>query len=665
MASNLTPMALLAERSKAQATAARVPIRVGRALLTGLIGSAAASVIVASAELVAQTIQIGMMQLPPAVVALLFVSVLLNRLVARFRPRAALSTPELVIVFVMMLFSAMIASRGVMERLLPAQVGLSYYAEGNNWQTLYFPLLNPALFPWNLSAPQPEPLVRWFYQRIPYGESIPWGAWIASTARWLILIGAVFVAFLCISVLLRKQWVENERLSFPLVQLPLELVRGGEFFANRAFWAGAVLPICVFTLNGLHRNIPTIPEITLVYPLKDYFTTPPYDQMTIFSLYLSFAAVGFFFLIPTELLFSFWFFYLLSKGLEFLGLTYGFETTAKHAATAGFVKWLCSGAFFAVAGYVVYSARHHLRYVWQVVKGDAPPPDNELLSYRWAFWGLVGAFVVIVLWAQWAGMDWWVAALVFAIYLMVQGLVMARCTAEGGLLITEGCFTPMDVITMEKYSLLSPRNLATMALVDATLFRDLRGISITGFLDAQRLSEEVHLPKRKLLLALGIGIVAAIAVGFAFQLWLPYSYGALTLYPYVYERQPTQFFRENAPFMTPSGGETPIPAFRPLFFALGFIFTLLLAWGRSALPGFPFHPLGFAMSATWGVIVLWFSMLVAWLIKVPILRYGGMPLYRRVRPFFLGMIFGEFFSAAVWAILALLYRVETPVYPWP
>ncbi|MCS7300297.1 MAG: hypothetical protein NZ556_01905, partial [Fimbriimonadales bacterium] len=527
-------MALTMERRAAQAAATHLPVRLGRTLLTGLVGSAAASVVVASAELVAQTIQIGMMQLPPAVIALLFVGVLLNRLVVKLRPRAALTTPELAVVFVMMLFSAMIASRGVMERLLPVQVGVSYYAEGNNWAQLYFPLLNPALLPWNPAEPQPDPLVKWFYQRLPFGEPIPWSAWIASTARWLILIGAVFTAFLCISVLLRKQWVENERLSFPLVQLPLELIRGGEFFSNRLFWLGALAPIFVFTLNGLHRNIPTIPEITLVYPLKDYFTTPPYDQMTMFSLYLSFAAVGFFFLIPTELLFSFWFFYLLSKGFEFLGLTYGFETTAKHAAAAGFVKWLCSGAFFAVAGYVLYSARHHLRYVWQVVKGDAPPPPNELMSYRWAFWGLLGSFVVILLWAQWAGMDWWLAALVFAIYLTVQGLVMARCTAEGGLLITEGCFTPMDIITMEKYSLLSPRNLTTMALLDAALFRDLRGVPITGMLDVQKLSEETRLHKRKLLLALGAGIVAAIGIAFAFQLWLPYTYGALTLYGYVY-----------------------------------------------------------------------------------------------------------------------------------
>jgi uncharacterized RDD family membrane protein YckC len=75
------------------------------------------------------------------------------------------------------------------------------------------------------------------------------------------------------------------------------------------------VPIVVFTLNGLHRNIPTIPEITLVIPLKDYFSAPPYDQMTMFSLYLSFAAVGFFFLIPTELLFQLLVFLSAEQGL--------------------------------------------------------------------------------------------------------------------------------------------------------------------------------------------------------------------------------------------------------------------------------------------------------------------------------------------------------------
>jgi len=642
------------------------PFRTGRVLMVGFLLVALISVIVASAELVAQTIQIGMMQLPPAVVAVLFVLALLNRWLGRVNRRWAFTPREMGALFVMMLFGAILASRGLMERLLPIQVALGYYAETNRWDALYFPYLQPFMTPWSPENPQPEPLVRWFYQRIPYGEPIPWAAWFGSTLNWLVLVGAVFFAFLCISVLLRKQWVEHERLAFPLVQLPLELMRGGEFLTNRAFWFGALLPLFVFTLNGLHKNIPTIPEITLSYPLNPYFANPPLDRLTFFRAYLSFAAVGFFFLIPTELLFSFWFFYLVSKGLEILGLMNGFETEARHAAAAGFVKWSCSGAFFAVALYILYSARHHLRYIGRVVVGSepSPPRGSELMSYRVAFWGLVIAFVVIVLWCVRMGMDWWVSVVVFAIYLFVQGLVMARCTAEGGLLITEGCFTPMDVVTLEKYALFSPRNLTVMAFIDGLFTRDLRGITITGYLDAQKLGEEVRIGRSGLLRVLLGGVGLAIQVAFLFQLWLPYYYGALNLYPYVYQRAPVQFFQENAPFMT-GGQDAPVPSYRPLFLGLGFVITLVLAYARSVFVGFPFHPLGFAMSATWGVVVLWFSMLVAWLIKTPLLRYGGMAMYRRARPFFLGMIFGEFFSAAVWALLALLFRVETPDYPWP
>ena len=163
--------------------AERTLIRIGRTLLAGTLLTALTSVIVASAELIAQTIQIGMMQLPPVVIALLFLLVLFNRGLARLRREWAFTTPELAVLFVMMLFGAMLASRGLMERLIPTQVGVSYYAEGNRWETLYFPHIRPEIVPWDPQQPQPEPLVKHFYQRLPYGQSIPWGSWIASTAH--------------------------------------------------------------------------------------------------------------------------------------------------------------------------------------------------------------------------------------------------------------------------------------------------------------------------------------------------------------------------------------------------------------------------------------------------------------------------------------------------
>jgi hypothetical protein len=79
----------------------------------------------------------------------------------------------------------------------------------------------------------------------------------------------------------------------------------------------------------------------------------------------------------------------------------------------------------------------------------------------------------------------------------------------------------------------------------------------------------------------------------------------------------------------------------------------------------PLHPLGYAMSASWTVIVFWFPMLVAWLLKLLTIRYGGMRLYAAVRPFFLGMIFGEFTLATIWTLISILWDTPVPFFPWP
>src|SRR3712207_2165546 len=99
----------------------------------GAIAIAAVVLIVSWAELVTGKIMIGFLQLPPVVLPLLFLLVALNRGVRRVAPRVVLSPPELTVIFVMMVLAAMIASRGVMEDLLPTLVGINYYAGAERW----------------------------------------------------------------------------------------------------------------------------------------------------------------------------------------------------------------------------------------------------------------------------------------------------------------------------------------------------------------------------------------------------------------------------------------------------------------------------------------------------------------------------------------------------
>jgi len=114
------------------------------------------------------------------------------------------------------------------------------------------------------------------------------------------------------------------------------------------------------------------------------------------------------------------------------------------------------------------------------------------------------------------------------------------------------------------------------------------------------------------------------------------------------------------------GSRPALPFWATLNFLVGALVTIIMTTLRTRLMWFPFHPLGFALSGTWTMMVFWFACFVAWLLKVLILRYGGMRLYSQARPFFLGMVLGEFTMAVLFTLPALYDRyTPTPSFPWP
>lgn len=643
------------------------PVRL-RAWVVGFVGIIALCVIVSAGELIAKNIQIGMMQLAPALVGVLFVLVVGNQLLGWAFPRWKLTPAELAVAYVLMIPAPMIASRGLMERWLPLLVGVNYYAPGNRWEVLFFPYIPRVLVPWDPSKGARQDIAVWFYERLPAGLALPWTQWIAPLLVWLILILAVYVAFFCMTVILRKHWVEGEKLSFPLVQLPLEMIlQPQSFLRNRLMWAGFAVSFGLFLVNGLHQWVPSVPEVPLMFQLNPLFTERPWNQVSYWAIWISPAAIGFFYLMPTDLLFSFWLFYLLGKVQEAVAGAFSENIPFEHATFGAHVAYQGAGAFFMLAIITLFSARHHLHHVWRRAIGAAAPDEaekREMFSYRAAVWGLAASLLIILLWARYFGMTWQVALFHFGVYLFVQAILMSRCTAEGGLLITEGCFTPMDIYTWGDRQMLGARQLTLLSFLDGMHTRDLRGMLLTGLLDAQKVAEQARLRARRVFWLLVAGVLFAIAIALAVQMWLPYRYGAVNLYSYVYSSASIQFFRENAPFMgsVPTHREYPNG---PLFAMIGALVCALLSYFRWRIAGFPLHPLGYAMAPSWGIVVFWFSMLVAWLMKVPLVRYGGMRTFRLMRPFFLGLIFGEFLAACMWSLIAWFWQLPTPTFPWP
>ena len=77
----------------------------------------------------------------------------------------------------------------------------------------------------------------------------------------------------------------------------------------------------------------------------------------------------------------------------------------------------------------------------------------------------------------------------------------------------------------------------------------------------------------------------------------------------------------------------------------------LLVVARHTLLWWPLHPIGYPIGAVWLMGQLWFSIFLAWLIKLLAMKYGSPGLFRRAWPFFLGRIPCQFSIAGICFII--------------
>src|SRR5207237_5761495 len=113
-----------------------------------------------------------------------------------------------------------------------------------------------------------------------------------------------------------------------------------------------------------------------------YFNGRPWSDMSMLTLFTSFAGVGFFFLLPVDLLFSFWFFFLLGRGEEVLASALGAEPAgAPHAGARELVAYQTAGAFVVLAAYLLYVSREQWRKAGRGVGGrpfrPIPKPNTQ------------------------------------------------------------------------------------------------------------------------------------------------------------------------------------------------------------------------------------------------------------------------------------------------
>ena len=111
----------------------------------------------------------------------------------------------------------------------------------------------PYLPEWTL--PQGGNAIVWYFEGLPGGRSIPWDIWLSPMAWWLSVILAVYLASFCLVVIFRRQWMEHERLGFPMTELPRRMVEtpgpASPLLQQNSFWIGCG---AVLGVNGLQHD---------------------------------------------------------------------------------------------------------------------------------------------------------------------------------------------------------------------------------------------------------------------------------------------------------------------------------------------------------------------------------------------------------------------------
>ena len=593
-----------------------------------------------------------------ALAGLLLIVLGINPVLIAMGRRPAIWTPqEIMTVWAMMLVVAGIPSSGLMRYLIPHIVAPHYYANAaNGWEATILSHVPSRLLVHDPAA------VRQFFEGIDRGQPIPWGAWAEPLGWWGLFAGLLFLAFFCLSALLRRQWVDHEKFAFPLVQLPLMLSetpepghRFNSLLRSPLLWFGAACVTAIHTIKGAHLFYPVVPDIPTVWHSDAFLNVAPWDSVNDIQFAIYPLIIGFAYLLSSEVSLSLWLFYLAFKaqilwaGMHDLDMA---TTGVGYSMGPAFITYQETGGVMMMGIWLLVSMRAHLRDVWRkaIHKNDALDDSNEPMSYRFAMCGLLAAYGGLFFWMTFVAnvqplMSVGVLTGSFLVFLVLSWLV-----AQAGLLFVTHTFASSQIMTV----LVGTRpfdasTLAVASLAEHVGWQDPRELMAPSLLNASYGAGQT-LDARSLTRALTVCVVLSTIVAAVSSIWLPYTHrGGIALQnPFMYINAPQLSLRWTAATM-----HDPKPVNVPaiLHMAAGAGVVLLAFVARTRLLWFNIHPAGMLVASSWAMYMLWFSLMIGWMIKAPLMRYGGVRAYRVLLPFFLGLILGDCLNALGWVAI--------------
>ncbi|MCX5658712.1 MAG: hypothetical protein NTW19_03195 [Planctomycetota bacterium] len=606
-----------------------------------------------------------------------------------------LNRVELVAIFSAMLVTAGVSTFGLTEQLIPLLVTPSnpeWNIPQRGWDKQLNPTLNPSLY---IQDPKAIDVFRHGVTQTATGEKIapprdtapigeyvayyrtvfaavPWGKWIPPLTCWMVFIAGCYGIFYFLTYVLLGYWSDREKIIFPLSRLTEALLPGYSegkswvpaIFSNPGFWLGFALSFATLAWNGTT----TSGGLPGLFPVPLGMTNASVNEVirgTVLSgltgrseqgvmFLIIFTAIGIAFLLPLEISFSIWFYYLVGRAIMLLHVWLGYGQ-----AMADFPSdWLWYNnpvSALGGGGIFLFSAVSLFRCVRDYFKLIAGKTASQRFFIALPIIGLVACMAVVSSWLMWNRVPAvWAFVFVFILTLLTIGLM--RIVAEGGIYWFQSHTSFFHVYKMLGLGTMLPATLlAPLLPIYSVLFLDTKTFLAPNLMTSAHLQKDAGGSRFKFHLNIVLCLALSVAASFATAIVLAHARGGQAMQGW--------FYNSATPMMmdTAQRAITTAPHFdivTTAWYVLGAAWVGLSLYVRSWLFWFP-HPVGLIMLINPLAAQLWFSFFIGWIFKKLTVKYGGKATFDRVRLIFIGLILGELLAIFFWTFLAMVYHVRS------
>jgi len=589
---------------------------------------------------------VGLGHLPRVAVFALVLLVLMSGLWAMLRGRRLFSAAQMAYVYIAILVMAGFPGQQLVTYLYLGLIGPAYYATPENrYQETFIPYVPKWMVP---ATHGNAPVIRWAFEGMPEGARMPWRPWVKPLLAWTPYLLALLALQLCTAVLLRRRWAEEEQLAFPLAHIPVELIsyraRSDAWpvpFRHWIFWVSLSVPVFIQSLYSLRQYFPQLPYLDLNRNIGNAFGQRPWNQLNGLPYAVYFGVVGVTCLIPTDIGFSLWFFWLARRFIAVGRTASGFEPHEPFFTEHGI------GAYVFLAAIYIWMARaSFIRAARGVFLRRMARENEEPMPVRLAFLGCLASIAVIVVWGWTAGARPWVVLLIVALYLAAI-IVLARLVSEAGILVVWTAISAPQVPVIQAVGLeaVGPRTVTITGFMGWKV-QDSASCTMASILQGYRIGSLVRARPRAVFWLSAAALVVGLFASHPASLATIYHFGVPKL----------GWWPRGAAVALPDTINNLLTSPRPYKLEdyanmlSGAAVVGVLQALRLRLPLFPFSPLAYAfvMGPQFASDRYGFSILLGWAVKAAVVRGGGRKAFETLRFAALGMIVGDAVVLSLW-----------------